>query len=293
MTYATRGKSAIFVLFILNLVGCGGGGSDTTPCQSTIPGLCATLGTSSSSSNLGTAQLPALAVSPAATVAPDITVEGVYSGVLTGSKSSDFVSLILENGEYWSLYGINSATNFRIAGILQGTATSSKGQFTSSDIKDFGSIPALAGTASASYDTKTNTVSGTTKIGATNVGFNGGPIAGSPYNYNTAASLATVTGLWATTILTGEGMTLNVAASGTFSAHSTLGCNLSGTIQPRASGKNVFNVSATTGPTPCLLPNQTGTGVALTYQLVSGKQQLLIMMVDSSRNYGSAVFGTR
>ena len=282
MIDTTGGKTAIFALLILNVVGCGGGGSDATPCQSTIPGLCASLGTPLNGGNSG--------VVP---VGPEISAEGVYSGVLTGSKSSDFVSLILENGEYWTLYGVNSATSFQIAGILQGTVTSSKGQFTSSDIKDFGFSPALAGTASASYETKTNTISGTAKIGTTNIGFNGGPITGSSYNYNTAASLATVSGLWSTTILTGERMTLNIAASGAFSAYTSLGCNGSGTIKPRASGKNVFDVSITTGPAPCLLPNQTGTGVAVTYPLASGKTQLLITAVDLSRNYGSAAFGTR
>lgn len=282
MIYTAVGRTAILVLLTLHLVGCGGGGSDATPCQSTIPGLCASLGTPLNGG-----------VSGVVPVAPYIAAEGVYSGVLTGSKSSDFVSLILENGEYWTLYGINSATGFKIAGILQGSVTSSKGKFTSSDLKDFGFSPALAGTASASYETSTNTISGTATIGSTNIGFNGGPIAGSPYNYNTAASLATISGSWSTTILTGEGMTLNVAASGAFTAHSNLGCNLSGTIKPRASGKNVFDVSTTTGPAPCILPNQTGAGIAVTYPLASGRTQLLIMVVDSSRNYGSAVFGTR
>ena len=201
--------------------------------------------------------------------------------------------LVLENGDFWALYGTQSSTAFGVAGFIQGSGTSNSGSFTSANTKDFGYAPARAGTATATYDATAKTISGTAITGTSAVGFSGGPIVGSLYNYNTAASLTTVTGSWSTTSVTGEGVAVTVAASGTFTAASTLGCNFSGTITPRASGKNVFNVAMTFGAAPCALAGQSATGIALAYPIANGKTELLVAAVEGTRSYGAAVFGSR
>ena len=221
------------------------------------------------------------------------TAEGVYVGDLTGSRSTAFEMLVLENGEFWSLYGTSTASVFGVAGFVQGTGTSANGKFTSSNGKDFGVNPALAGTVSATYDATAKTIAGTVTATTGTVSFSGGPIAGSLYNYNTPASLATVSGAWSTNSLSGEDVALNISSNGAFTATSAYGCKFFGTVTPRPSGKNVFNVGLTFGAAPCALPGQTGSGIALAYPLNNGKTQLLVAVTDGTRTNGTVVFGTR
>ncbi|WP_426148278.1 hypothetical protein [Polaromonas sp. DSR2-3-2] len=234
--------------------------------------------------------------SPAPAPAPVVvgpTAEGVYVGTSTGSKIPGFQMLILENGDLWTLYGTQTSTQFLVGGILQGTGTSSNGSFTSLDAKDFGGNPAIPGTFKATYDAIAKTISGTATANANTVTFNGGPSPGSLYNYTIAASLTNIAGSWVTTSTSGETVNVNIAAAGTFSAVGGSGCRFSGTVTPRASGKNVFDTKMTFGPAPCGLAGQTASGIAVSYPLATGKTQLILAQVDSTRTYGSAAFGTR
>ena len=224
---------------------------------------------------------------PAATKA-----EGVYSGTLTGSSSSVFQLLVLENDEYWSLYGTSSANAFFVAGFIQGQGASSNGSFASSNAKDFGIVPPASGTVSATYVANTS-ISGTVAAPGGSVTFSGTPIAGSTYDYNTPANLSTIAGSWSLTALNGSSVALTVATGGAFTGNSA-GCSFTGTLTPRSSGKNVFNLSLTFGAAPCSLPNQTGTGVALSSLLSGGTtRQLVIAGVNASRTSGTVLFGTR
>lgn len=241
---------------LLMLTGCGGGG-DSTP-----------------------------AVSSGA-------AEGVYGGNLTGSTSKNFQMLVLENDEIWSMYGTQTSSQFLVTGFVQGNGTSSNGSFTSSNVRDFGYAPALSGTASATYSVVAKTMSGGLSAGGGTVSFNGGPIAGSLYDYNAPASLSAVTGNWSLTALTGESVSVAIASSGLFSATTSLGCKFSGSLTPRPSGKNVFNLSLTFGASPCALPGQTASGISLAYPLATGQTQLIMAGANSTRTIGTAAFGTR
>ena len=222
-----------------------------------------------------------------------VTAEGVYGGALTGSTSNVFNLLVLENGEYWTLYGTRPANVFFVSGIVQGTGTSINGTFTSSNAKDFGVVPAIGGTVNATYDASAHTIAGNIAFSTGTVGFSGGAIAGSTYNYNTPAQLTAVSGTWALSSTSGNSIVMNIASSGTFTAVGADGCNFSGTVTPRASGKNVFNLSMTFGAAPCALAGQTATGIALTYPLATGGNQLLAAVVDGTRSFGAVAFGTR
>lgn len=221
------------------------------------------------------------------------SAEGVYGGSITGSAATAFQMLVLENGQYWTMYGTQSSTHFSVFGFIQGNGTASGSSFTSSDAKDFGLTPALAGTVNATFDSAAKTIAGTVKAGAQTTTFTGGPIAGSQYNYAVAASLTNIAGAWSVTSTSGETVSVNVLAGGTFTAFGSSGCNFSGTITPRTSGKNVFNTTMIFGPAPCGLPNQTASGIALSYPLANGTTQLILAQFDSTRTYGSAAFGTR
>lgn len=247
---------SLFACFIL--AGCGGGGS-TTP-------------------------------TPAPIVA---AAEGVFAGTLTGSRSTAFNLLVLENGDFWTLYGTQSATLFSVAGIVQGTGTSNNGSFTSSNVKDFGQNPAVNATLSATYSPTAQTISGTVSSSSGNVGFSGGPLTNSTYNYATPAVLSSIAGSWSVTSTSGETISINISNSGVTTGTGSSGCNFSGTVTTRPSGKNVFNTTLTFGPAPCGLPNQSASGIAVVYPLTSGRTQVVFAQVDSTRSYGSAAFGTR
>jgi len=222
-----------------------------------------------------------------------VGAEGVYAGTLTGAVSSAFQMLILENGEYWSMYGTQSTSVFYVRGVAQGAGVANSGSFTSANLKDFGYAPALAGTVNATYNSTAKTVSGTISSAGGSLSFSGGPIAGSLYDYNKPAALSTIAGAWSASGLGGETIAVNILSNGTFAATSSLGCHFSGAFAPRASGKNVFNVTLKFGSSPCALPGVSGSGMAIASPLANGKTQLLVAAIDGTRNYGTAVFGTR
>lgn len=263
----SRHRSALWATCLiagsLALTACGGGGSSSAPTPTPSP-------------------------------APASTAEGVYGGTLTGNTTaSGFEMLVLENDEFWTLYGSQTGGTFYVSGFVQGTGKSSNGSFSASDARDFGSAPAIAGTVNANYSAGAKTISGTVSGSRGAIGFSGGPISGSLYNYQTPATLSSVTGSWSLTALSGEGIAMTVAASGSFTAVSASGCTFSGTVTPRPSGKNVFNVALNFGPAPCALPNQPANGIALTHPLTNGKSQLLVAVNNAARTMGTAAFGTR
>jgi hypothetical protein len=225
-------------------------------------------------------------------VDPGPTAEGVYGGTLTNSASNAFNMLVLENGEYWSMYGMGTAGAFSVAGFVQGTGTSNNGSFSSSTAKDFGEAPAVAGTVSATYDATAKTIAGTVTSAAGSVTFSGGPIPGSLYVYNMPASLATISGLWSMTDLNGDAVTVTISSTGALAA-TNLACSFTGTVAPRATGKNVFNVALRFGPAPCDLAGQEATGIAVAYPLANGRTQLIVAAVDGSRTSGAAAVGVR
>ena len=227
------------------------------------------------------------------TITPAASAEGVYGGTLTGSTSSNFQLLVLENDEFWSLYGTQSATTFFVAGFAQGPGASTNGTYTSAAARDYGFNPALSGSVSATYNADSKTITGTIASTAGSVRFTGGPVAGSLYTYNTSAQLSTVSGNWSLTALTGETVTLSLSATGAMTASTSLRCNFTGSINPRPSGKNVFNVTLTFGPSPCVLPGQVATGIAIAYPLSNGRTQLVFAGANSGRTLGTAAFGTR
>lgn len=255
-----RCRAAAIALIAVGIAGCGGGGD-------------------------GGSAVPPPAPPPA-------TAEGVYGGTLTGSASSNFELLVLENGEYWGLYGQQTAGAFLVAGFMQGSGSSNAGSFTSSNARDFGYLPPLQGSVNATYNTTAKTVQGTITAPGATVGFTGGPITGSTYSYDGAAGPAAITGAWSLVDLGGNPITISIAANGSFTGNAS-GCSLSGSVIPRPSGKNVYNLSLTFGSAPCLLPGASATGVALSYPLSNGTAQLIVAGVNGSRSTGMAAFGTR
>lgn len=258
-------KKSIFSLAILAaLAACGGGGSDPAPA-------------------------PVVADRP----------EGLYSGPLTNSSSSDFLMLVLENGELWSLYGTQTGATFSVGSFVQGTMSVSGNTFQALNLRDYVFPPPPGGihhgTSAGTFNKAAGTITGDVVSNGVTVEFTGGPLAGSPYDYNAAPSLASFSGgpAWVLNSLDGDTITMTVSAGGAINATTASGCTFNGTATPRASGKNVFDVAVMFGGMPCLLANQSATGIAVAYDIGGGQTQLLVALQNAARTAGNAAFGVR
>ena len=91
----------------------------------------------------------------------------------------------------------------------------------------------------------------------------------------------------------GDDGTITVQSNGQFSSTTSVGCAITGTATPRPSGKNVFNISVTFGPTPCLLPNGTASGVAVITHPTATSSELSVLVTTAARDHAAAFFGSR
>ncbi|MFM0053275.1 hypothetical protein [Caballeronia grimmiae] len=195
-----------------------------------------------------------------ATTTPPVTAEGLYSG--TTSTGYQLAGLVLETGEYYVLYSKNNT----IYGVVQGNGTSNNGSFSSSNAFDFflPNSSRTPATVSATYTAK-QSLQGTLTEAGQGVTFT------STYqsSYDTPASLSAIAGTYSGASATGSGtapISLTVSANGSLSGTSTVGtttCGYSGTLTPRSTGKNVFNVSVTFNGSNCALGTATVAGYAV------------------------------
>jgi len=258
-------KFSSLCLFVLSgtLAACGGGGGGDSDSGSPSPGA-----------------------GPSA--------EGVYGGTLTYSFASHFQTLVLENDEFWAIYGENMGSIFYVYGFVRGQGSSNNGSFTANSVKDFGFSPAKSGNLTATYNVNSGTISGSVAYGGGDqLQLSGGQVVGSLYEYDSPASLSLIAGSWNAETSIGTSALINVSSGGSLTLVDNVGCSGTGTITPRPSGKNVFNVTVTFGGAPCVLPGQTTSGIAIAYPLSTGQTQIIGAITNSARTQGVAVFGIR
>lgn len=228
----------------------------------------------------------------------DAKVEGAYEGStyeggrVPSASAEEHRTIVLDDNQVYTLYGNSVGNIFYVDGFLHGYGNMSGNTFTSS-VRDYfltgevfsGSlsatfVPGVSLNGSVIYDDGAPMVSFTTRVMPTY------------YDYNVAAKLSDITGAWSLTRLQDDDpITMNIASTGAFTATS-LGCAMNGNILPRASGKNVFNVSMNFGPLPCRLPGQSVSGIAVIHR-ADGTPELLIAVTNTSRTEGTVMFGTR
>ena len=212
--------------------------------------------------------------------------QGVYVG--TTSTGLAFDGIVLPNDKFYAIYGTTSGNLFFVCGLTTGQGTSSSGKYTANDT-DFdycgGSLITSSGTVSATY-TQGTSLNGTLTEGTNNETFSGSAPASSQFNYNSAATLSSVTGSWNGSLTDGESASITVNSAGSLTGISSTGCTFSATLTPDSSGKNFFNISLTFGASPCLLANQSATGVGVNYLLSDGVTSQLIAAVNSGTSFG-------
>lgn len=245
-------KKFLVLSLLVVLFGCGGGNSNSS--------------SNSSPSTPGQAQ-------------------GVYSG--SASNGDAFQTIILPNDNYYALYGTTSSNVFSISGMLTGQGTSANGNYTAT-VTDFNNSGAIyTGSVSATYVVGASINGTVTETGNPAVTFSGTVMQSSQFNYNTSATLSDITGTWNGTLLDGNTASVTINSNGSFTGTDSTGCSYSGTISTDSSGKNFFDVSLTDGPSPCLLPNQTFSGIAVDYLLSDGVTRQLLAGVASGTSYGT------
>ncbi|MGZ8318867.1 MAG: FKBP-type peptidyl-prolyl cis-trans isomerase [Telluria sp.] len=221
------------------------------------------------------------------TLVAQLGAQGMYSGRLT-SGGNLLNSLVLENGQYWGFYATNGPTGVMPTSFLQGQGTSNSGAYSAPDVKDFGPTVASSAGVSANYSPLVS-LGGSVTVGSSVIPFTSTGMAEANYKYNTPARLSDVQGSQRVNGSLGL-HTMQVNADGSFGA-TTAFCNYSGKMTPRASGKNVFDVSWTFGPGTCPLSGQTGTGVAFSFLPVAGiARHMVIAVTNSARTTGTIAF---
>lgn len=227
------------------------------------------------------------------------SAEGFYAGSMAGGTPNRFEQLVLENNEIWHTYGTQASAGaaFQIAGVVNGTGTYSGGTLTATAAKDFGVMPATTVTLSASYKSNSKSlvtsVSGAVTAAGRSVTLAGDNSIGN-YRYSAPASPTELAGTWTLPLASGSPGTLSVNSTGGFSLNVS-GCAASGTMVPRASGKNVFNVTMTFGAAPCNFPGVTFSGVAFiaSNAFLSTGGQLRVLIRNGTQTTGLVFPGGR
>lgn len=216
-------------------------------------------------------------------------LQGVWSGTSSSGASLSIVSL--ENGDTYSMFGTVSSGVLSVVGFDEGNLTVSGSTVSGTLTEYLNNGTSYSGALNGTVSTNTS-ISGTTTWSGGTTTFSATPTSSTNYVYNTPAVISDVVGSWTGSMLNGTAATITVASNGAVTG-SNSGCTFTGTVTPRASGKNVFDVSITFGAAPCALPGQTATGIALDYLLSTGFKQLLVAVQSSNKAAGTMFFAQR
>lgn len=121
----------------------------------------------------------------------------------------------------------------------------------------------------------------------------------SRYDYQKPASITEISGNWGQSFaITASGQILTTAipvkvggafefgmlSLSEFTVETTTICNLTGTVVPRPSGKNVFNVNLSASGNGCAIAGQSYNGVAVPYLDKTNAPRLQIMTLNAGKN---------
>jgi hypothetical protein len=215
--------------------------------------------------------------------------QGVYSG--TTSTGETFETIVLPNDTYYALYGRTVGNVFTVSGLITGQGTSDAGQYTASVNDYYYTGVRYSGSVKATYAAGSS-ISGTvTETGNPGPVFSGTTLPISSFPYTTPASISDITGTWNGNLFGNTPAAVSISANGSVTGSSD-GCTFSGTVTPDSSNKNFFDFTLTYGGSPCLLPYQTQSGIAVDYLLSDGITHQLLAAV-SSGSYGNVFIANR
>ena len=159
------------------------------------------------------------------------SAEGLWSGSTATNRT--IVGVVLDDGTYYFLYSV-PANPTLIAGVVQGTGTSSNGSFTSANARDFNleGLGVQSATISGSYAVRQSLSGSVLYSGVVGATFT------SSFDpaYDTTPSLASLAGTYSGQVGSSGGVesaTVTIAATGVFTGVSQAGAVLRG---PRRRG---------------------------------------------------------
>ncbi len=215
-----------------------------------------------------------------APVTPATSAEGFWSG--KSSTGYDVSVAVLENGETWGVFGQNGS----LYGALHGSTASSNGALTGTG-HEFNLVSRTV--AASSY---TGTYAARSAIQfrlPTGVSVQGAYSAA----YDQPASLATLAGTYTGSgVATGapvQALSVTISAMGAVSSPPSLGCTASGSVVPRVSGKNVFDLRVTFSGASCAL----GDGASVSGVAYADSGNLLALGLLPSQTAGFIFTGKK
>ncbi|MGZ4825103.1 MAG: InlB B-repeat-containing protein, partial [Terriglobales bacterium] len=219
---------------------------------------------------------------------PPPKAQGVYSG--GSSNGFSFETIVLPNDKIYGIYGIVSGNVFYLAGMVAGQGTSSNGSFAATVTDYYYTGASYGGSVTGSYVAGVSINGTLLEYGVGTTSFWGTAMPTSVFNFDTPATVSRISGSWTGTLLDGTTATARIYSNGAFTGNDS-GCSFSGAVSPDSSNKNFFNVTLTFGGSPCLLPYQTFSGIAVDSLLADGVTRQLLVGVTSG-SYGTVFFSS-
>ncbi len=216
--------------------------------------------------------------------------QGVYSG--TTSTGYSFFGIVLPTDRFYGIYGkiSNNGNEFLMYGLIAGQGASGSTTYSAPSVTDYFYTGVVNnGSITATYVAGSN-FNGTLTENGYPTTLTGTALPTSLFNYDTAASISAISGTWAGTLLDGASATVTITSNGGVSGSSS-GCSFSGAVAPDPSNKNFFDVLLTFGASPCPLPNEIATGIAVEYSLTGGGSQLAAAVTSGAT--GATVFAAQ
>lgn len=210
----------------------------------------------------------------------NVSAEGIWNGTTSTGFSVFFV--ILENGESWGIYGLTSITGAFFGNASTNSSSISMNGTSFDFISRVGSPGTLTGTVVSKSTLNLVSPAGSTLNAAYST------------SYDQTPSLAALAGTYSGQAVSGgtapQATTVTISATGTVNAV-VVGCATSGSVIPRATGKNIFNVSVTSvGPACALGTGTVSTGIAYFNPVT---RQFIAMALNPSKGDGFVYTGTR
>jgi hypothetical protein len=195
---------------------------------------------------------------------PAASVAGLYEGSGGGNRASEF--LILDDGRYYLVYGLTSASAAPVGGVIVGDGSTSGSAFASTNAHDFNllSRTLLTGTLNSTLLPKASAATMLVRSDATTASYGGTFNAGSDADASPSALIGTYGGEFAGLGGTDASL-LSVDAVGVIAGTTSGTCTYFGLALPRSRG-NVYDLSLTLR-TGCANPGSTLHGHAF----LSGK----------------------
>lgn len=228
---------------------------------------------------------------------PQLRLEGLYSGSVTQPDYA-LSLLVLDDATIWGVYATRAAVPVAF-GVVQsaGVRNNATGNYVGSlDGRNYfynaaGAVGQILGSYTAT-DAFTGFLPGLPPpVPPTPWPFSTARVAVATYDYEAAAQLASVAGNWSVVTPRG-GSNLTILPTGVVGA-SVAGCQVTGSVSPRAGGKNVFTVNLVFGPPlPLGVCDITGpaAGVAVVTLPSATRRQLMVAVQDPARTAGVGFF---